>query len=82
MQGTAGMAEDVRQPPYLCPVCLSKLSYAVACEIGRCGFDVRLGYVEERYRAIAAFCEEWSDNGLFAGYLAWIRARLELLSSR
>ncbi|RYP75035.1 hypothetical protein DL771_002683 [Monosporascus sp. 5C6A] len=33
MQGTAGMVEDVRQPPYLCPNCLSKLSYAVACEL-------------------------------------------------
>ena len=81
MQGTASIAEDIRQPPYLCPVCLEKLSYAVACEIGRRRFDDRLSYVEERYRAIAAFCEKWSDNGLFAGYLAWLRARLRLLGS-
>src|SRR3569833_358961 len=26
MQGTAGMAEDCRQPPYLCPVCLEKIT--------------------------------------------------------
>ncbi|KAF3044875.1 Archaemetzincin-1 [Didymella keratinophila] len=31
-QGTAGMKEDVRQPPYLCPVCEAKLSYAIAVE--------------------------------------------------
>ncbi|KAJ1558751.1 Archaemetzincin-1 [Cladochytrium tenue] len=29
MQGTASIAEDLRQPPYLCPVCLAKLVYAV-----------------------------------------------------
>ncbi|ETS73040.1 hypothetical protein PFICI_15215 [Pestalotiopsis fici W106-1] len=29
MQSTASMAEDVRQPPYLCPVCLSKITHAM-----------------------------------------------------
>ncbi|KAF2114368.1 hypothetical protein BDV96DRAFT_622061 [Lophiotrema nucula] len=33
MQGTAGMKEDVRQPPYLCPVCLAKVSYAISTEL-------------------------------------------------
>ncbi|KAF3762313.1 hypothetical protein M406DRAFT_347447 [Cryphonectria parasitica EP155] len=28
MQSTAGVAEDCRQPPYLCPVCAEKLSVA------------------------------------------------------
>ncbi|KAH7027991.1 uncharacterized protein B0I36DRAFT_146072 [Microdochium trichocladiopsis] len=33
MQSTASMAEDVRQPPYLCPVCLNKVAHAVAGEL-------------------------------------------------
>jgi archaemetzincin len=33
MQGTASIAEDVRQPPYLCPVCLAKVAYAIGVEL-------------------------------------------------
>ncbi|KAK8078810.1 hypothetical protein PG994_002617 [Apiospora phragmitis] len=33
MQSTTGMAEDLRQPPYLCPVCLAKVSYKAAVEL-------------------------------------------------
>ncbi|KIW66775.1 hypothetical protein PV04_06070 [Phialophora macrospora] len=29
MQGTASVAEDMRQPPYLCPVCEAKVAWAV-----------------------------------------------------
>lgn len=29
MQSTSSVAEDVRQPPYLCPVCESKIAWAV-----------------------------------------------------
>ncbi|KAF2023175.1 hypothetical protein EK21DRAFT_42009, partial [Setomelanomma holmii] len=29
MQGTASMKEDVRQPPYLCPVCEAKVAHAI-----------------------------------------------------
>ncbi|KAH7106078.1 hypothetical protein BKA62DRAFT_688798 [Auriculariales sp. MPI-PUGE-AT-0066] len=32
MQGTAGIAEDARQPPYLCPICVRKLSWATGFE--------------------------------------------------
>ncbi|RYO77671.1 hypothetical protein DL766_004731 [Monosporascus sp. MC13-8B] len=79
MQSTAGMVEDVRQPPYLCPICLSKLSYAVACELrSHDDMGMRL-YTEERYVAIVAFCEGWKGNGLFVGYGAWARAQLALL---
>ncbi|KAI1387176.1 uncharacterized protein F4822DRAFT_275788 [Hypoxylon trugodes] len=79
MQGTARMAEDVRQPPYLCPVCLSKVSHAIACELGGRDEAGKEEYVKERYRSIANFCESWKQVGLFAGYGAWIRARLEQL---
>ena len=32
MQGTASVAEDIRQPPYLCPVCEAKIAWALADE--------------------------------------------------
>ncbi|KAI3324309.1 hypothetical protein HD806DRAFT_65086 [Xylariaceae sp. AK1471] len=79
MQGTAGMAEDVRQPPYLCPVCLEKIAYAIACELQGLDQEGKEEYIKERYKAIAEFCETWKQVGLFAGYDAWVRARLEQL---
>ncbi|ORY63887.1 uncharacterized protein BCR38DRAFT_433367 [Pseudomassariella vexata] len=81
MQGTSGMAEDVRQPPYLCPVRLAKITHAVAGELG-CGSDTeKARYVKARYDGLADFCGRWQHVGMFAGYEAWLRARLEDLSS-
>ncbi|KAF2798770.1 hypothetical protein K505DRAFT_321663 [Melanomma pulvis-pyrius CBS 109.77] len=77
MQGTAGMAEDGRQPPYLCPVCLGKISYAVACELQHGNEEDRKKYVRDRYVAIVEFCERWKMNSLFAGYRAWALERLQ-----
>jgi archaemetzincin len=34
MQGTASVAEDMRQPPYLCPVCDTKIAWAIVCKSG------------------------------------------------
>ncbi|KAH9907597.1 hypothetical protein F4778DRAFT_722564 [Xylariomycetidae sp. FL2044] len=76
MQGTAGMAEDLRQPPYLCPVCLAKISHKIACELQGRDEAGRQRYVIERYEALAVLCDEWKDVALFAGYRAWLRARL------
>ncbi|KAI0382297.1 hypothetical protein F5Y04DRAFT_253437 [Hypomontagnella monticulosa] len=81
MQGSSRMAEDVRQPPYLCPVCLSKISHAVAYELQARGEAGKEEYVKERYRALVTACESWKGIGLFAGYIAWLRARLEKLES-
>ena len=32
MQGTAGLSEDARQPPYLCSICVRKVVYATSFE--------------------------------------------------
>ncbi|KAF2972559.1 hypothetical protein GQX73_g906 [Xylaria multiplex] len=80
MQGTSGMAEDVRQPPYLCPVCLEKVAHAIACELQLHNQTGKEDYTKERYRAIAEFCEAWKHVDLFAAYGAWIRGRLQQLS--
>ena len=65
MQGTASIVEDPRQPPYLCPVDLEKMLRATGA------------HVEERYRALLAFCEKNEKGHLFRAYGAWIKQRLE-----
>ncbi|PPQ78860.1 hypothetical protein CVT25_002430 [Psilocybe cyanescens] len=65
MQGSSSLVEDVRQPPYLCPVDLAKLLRAS-------------GTTEEaRDRALLAFCERYTNVRLFVAFAAWIRARME-----
>ncbi|POS78680.1 hypothetical protein DHEL01_v202923 [Diaporthe helianthi] len=80
MQGTAGMAEDCRQPPYPCPVCLKKLTHAVreateamssSSSLSPAGFD-EMGHVISNYQALARFCDKWKQVGMFAGYKAWL----------
>jgi archaemetzincin len=63
MQSTASLAEDVRQPPYLCPVDLAKVLRAT-------GADVR-----DRYAALRGFCRD-SDAPMFAAFEAWLGARV------
>lgn len=79
MQSTTGMAEDLRQPPYLCPVCLAKVSHKVAVELQGGSEAARAAYVLERYEALAQVCDRWKEVGLFAGFQAWLRARMEVI---
>ena len=75
MQGTAAMAEDVRQPPFLCPVCLKKLARAVLeCQLVS-GED---HYVQERDMALRQFCEKWASVAMFAGFGAWLDRKTTL----
>ncbi|KAK3312116.1 hypothetical protein B0H66DRAFT_538408 [Apodospora peruviana] len=74
MQSTAGMAEDVRQPPYLCPVCLSKITKAirdVERDVDEAEFQVN------RYKALREFCSSRLEVGMFAGFHAWLGKRIE-----
>jgi archaemetzincin len=80
MQSTSGMAEDMRTPPYLCAVCLSKLTYAAAVELQGGGEYSRLTYLKQRYDALDLFLFPWkSATGLFAGFYAWANARRRTL---
>ena len=63
MQSTSSLAEDVRQPPYLCPVDLAKVLRAT-------GADQR-----ERYATLRAFCRD-SNVPMFVAFHAWLGARL------
>jgi len=82
MQSTAGVAEDVRQPPYLCPVCMSKVSYMASVELLQGSEASRQTYLEERYRSLETLCDRWKHVGLFAGYQAWLRVRLADLTDQ
>jgi archaemetzincin len=76
MQGTAGMAEDLRQPPYLCLVCLAKLTRAVR-DVEKYADDTQC--LVERYRALAVFCAKWKGLGMFVAYRCWLEKRIEML---
>jgi archaemetzincin len=64
MQGSASLAEDARQPPYLCPIDLAKLLYATGVR------------AEQRYLALLGFCNKHPQTHLFSAFAAWIRGRL------
>jgi len=79
MQGTAGLHEDARQPPYLCPVCLAKVTEAAHEHVHKDTEEEVL--VIERYKALSEFCKKWLHVGMFAGYRAWLGKRLEVLEA-
>uniref|UniRef100_A0A8H7K4D3 Uncharacterized protein n=1 Tax=Bionectria ochroleuca TaxID=29856 RepID=A0A8H7K4D3_BIOOC len=82
MQGTANIAEDVRQPPYLCPICLQKLSNLLAPLIGKPTTpDIQMQFIQGQHEALARFCRRWPKVGMFAGLAAWMAQRLELMQS-
>ncbi|KAL4877838.1 hypothetical protein BJY04DRAFT_230439 [Aspergillus karnatakaensis] len=56
MQGSASVAEDARQPPYLCPVDLAKVLAATGSTVG------------ERERALLEFCEGERNLGISGAY--------------
>ncbi|KAK0366687.1 hypothetical protein LTR59_007086 [Friedmanniomyces endolithicus] len=64
MQGTAGLSEDARQPPYVCPVDTAKLLTATGAD------EV------DWLRALLGFCERFGEDALFSAFAAWLRVRL------
>ncbi|KAL4960139.1 archaemetzincin [Aspergillus stella-maris] len=68
MQGSASLFEDLRQPPYLCPVDLAKVLSSTKTS------------VEGRYRALLGFCEREGirEEAHFAAFGAWLRTSLEI----
>jgi len=68
MQGSASLAEDMRQPPYLCPVDLAKLLASTRAT------------PEERYSALLEFCEKprMREVPHFVAYAAWLKVSIEI----
>ena len=68
MQSSASLAEDARQPLYLCPLDLAKLLHATGAD------------AIDRYAALLAFCKEQGHSAMFTAFGAWLRAEIEELS--
>ena len=64
MQGTMHLAEDARQPPYLCHIDLAKILRATAS-------DKSAGY-----RALLEFCGRRKEDRMFSGFGAWLQERI------
>jgi archaemetzincin len=91
MQGSATVAEDIRQPPYLCPVCLKKVSYSFAGEPAiktrgpekeKRSLEAEAAWVIASYRKMSAYCEERKSVAMFGALHAWLEARLKELDAR
>lgn len=67
MQSTSSIADDVRQPPYLCPIDLMKVVLATGCE------------PVVRYERLRDFCGERRDGAMFAAFAAWLEVRLGMM---
>ncbi|OTA08563.1 hypothetical protein A9Z42_0002870 [Trichoderma parareesei] len=84
MQGCGSVAEAQRQPPYVCPVCLEKICWAIGEGVVD-GWEedrgVREGFVRERYGKLRGVCERW-DGRMFVGYKAWLDDVLEGIVER
>lgn len=91
MQGSASLAEDARQPPYLCPVDLAKLKHAVSLKKEKKrkkkdkDKDEQDGeeWAEERYRVLERFCSRMKERdgeegigGFWGAFSIWIKGRL------
>jgi archaemetzincin len=81
MQGTAGMKEDVRQPPYLCPVCEAKVCNAIIKELRGGGEEDKISWISGRCAALRSFCHELDSKGLqsamWVGLDAWLSVRAQ-----
>ena len=81
MQSTSCLAEDARQPPYLCAICEVKLAYAKGELHSNRGStqvnDSMQTWLAERSDSIIALCNEptFADEGMFRALRAWYSAR-------
>lgn len=78
MQGSGGLAEDARQPPYACPVDEGKLGWAVAEAAGGEGEEWMGVWRRERRERLRGFCGEMGrgqgGSHLFAALRGWLVA--------
>ncbi|KAK1829773.1 hypothetical protein QBC39DRAFT_310447 [Podospora conica] len=80
MQHSLSIAEEVTQPPYLCPVCLTKWTEVIT-EYGHGGSASDSELVLERYERLRMVTEGWKDRNapMLVGYHAWLEKRVEHL---
>lgn len=74
MQRTASVAEDLKQPPYLCPIRTKELAGAV--EEGSDKVIHEAQYLSGALEAMARLCTKWKYMGAWAGYEACLKTVL------
>ncbi|RAR06992.1 zinc ion binding [Stemphylium lycopersici] len=81
MQGTSSMHEDVRQPPYLCPVCEAKIAHAIAGELRGGKSDEKEAWIGQRCDALKTFCglleEKGMGSAMWSGLDGWLGERMK-----
>ncbi|KAL6709386.1 hypothetical protein ACN47E_001793 [Coniothyrium glycines] len=81
MQGTAGIKEDLRQPPYLCPIDEAKVCHAIVDELQRGKEQDKVEWARRRCEALGQFCQSLHDrelsSAMWAGLEAWLAERLK-----
>ncbi|EIM80328.1 uncharacterized protein STEHIDRAFT_68085, partial [Stereum hirsutum FP-91666 SS1] len=89
MQGTTSLAEDMRQPPYLCPVDLGKVITATSA--GAQSVErIEAERIRERYGAMIRVCQRFAgrfrqgdeeSRGPWKAFGAWIEGRVQELDN-
>lgn len=73
------MKEDLRQPPYLCPVCEAKAGYAIAGELKDGGAEEVEEWVKQRREVTMSFClsvgERNMMSAMWMGLYGWLKER-------
>ncbi|KAM5347858.1 hypothetical protein ACJ41O_007682 [Fusarium nematophilum] len=79
MQGVNSIRQDTHVPPYLCPVCLSKLSWGLASltMLVEPPVNQQRCWIKGREAVMGEFCGRWGHVAMFAGLGAWLGKRLE-----
>ncbi|KAI1014879.1 hypothetical protein LB503_003967 [Fusarium chuoi] len=79
MQGVSGMRQAGEIPPYLCPVCYSKLGSELVLlqPVYKPGIEREEAWLGEHYAELKAFCSKWNKIPHFAAFEAWLGKRLE-----
>ncbi|KAF4415793.1 hypothetical protein FACUT_13106 [Fusarium acutatum] len=79
MQGVSGTRQAGEIPPYLCPVCYSKLGSELVLlqPVSERGIEREKAWLEEHYAELKAFCNRWNKIPQFAAFEAWLGKRLE-----
>ncbi|CAC9889508.1 unnamed protein product [Aureobasidium pullulans] len=77
MQGSATVAEDLRQPPYLCLIDDAKLNTLIATR-----GNASVGSTACREQALLAFTKRYQQGSGFAAFEAWLEARQKQRANR
>ncbi|EMT60786.1 hypothetical protein FOC4_g10012066 [Fusarium odoratissimum] len=75
----SGIRQAGEIPPYICPVCYSKLGWElVLLQHGfEGGIEREKAWLESQYAALKAFCNKWNKIPQFAAFVARLEKRLE-----